>query len=93
MANDLTQAPPSPSAALAQHIVQQLREKRLIAPHDPAQFARDLSEGKLRESDWKAALELQTSNSKLLPAVARSAKEGQTSNSKLQTSNHATPQT
>ena len=79
MANDLTQAPPSPSAALAQHIVQQLREKRLIAPHDPAQFARDLSEGKLRESDWKAVLELHP--------------ECSGSNSKLQTSNHATSQT
>ncbi len=49
-------APESPNTLLAQHIARQLLEQGLIGADNMAFFVRRLSEGQLREADWRAVL-------------------------------------
>lgn len=46
----------SPNILLAQRIARQLLEQGLIGADNMAFFVRRLSEGQLREADWRAVL-------------------------------------
>jgi hypothetical protein len=57
MDNQATDTASAPNLRLAERIARQLVEQGLVGETDRALFVQNLAEGRLREGDWKAALE------------------------------------